>query len=614
MAEEGGLGGLLGGAEGGAEAEAPAAPLYPSAAAAAMLVASANPLLAAKAARYFDKQTRLVEIQTEHLHEQRALTLTGLRLRTMADRLRLVTQLAVVSVVLTIFAAIGVMAWRAAGADSVVVDGFRVPSELVSRGVTGEVAASGLLDELARLQAETRSSNNKRDLTGAWDEGIKVEIPETGLSIADIDRLLRRWLGNETHIAGDITQSVDGGLIVTVRGEGIAGKSFAGPRGALADLLRQGAEYIYSQAEPYRFSTYLRQHGRSREAKEFITGVYAVSEGKDHARAASGLADVLEGDGAYDQAIPLLNEALQIDPASWVTWRDLAYSSYHLGGAEAALDVYRRMMEQAAKRPATEQPPEIAMDIAQFISGDYAAVYREKLANYHQIPGGFYVFSSEPVMAMYTNAMHDDEAANGWLARTPPANPVLPSVRLYLAGKQALAEHPQMAEAYFRQLLELKNFDHVLLGMVDTPCYYALAAARAGDVQPARTALQDGWQFGLCPALRADTLEALGDHEAADNAYRKAIDISPHTPYPYEHRGETRLARGDVNGAIADFTVANQLGPHFADPLKFWGDALAREAKWQEALAKYGAALNYAPHWPALIAARDAAMKAVPGK
>ncbi len=45
---------------------------------------------------------------------------------------------------------------------------------------------------------------------------------------------------------------------------------------------------------------------------------------------------------------------------------------------------------------------------------------------------------------------------------------------------------------------------------------------------------------------------------------------------------------------------ASQRGPHWADPLKAWGDVLAEQGKTREALAKYAEALKYAPNWEQL--------------
>jgi tetratricopeptide (TPR) repeat protein len=70
-----------------------------------------------------------------------------------------------------------------------------------------------------------------------------------------------------------------------------------------------------------------------------------------------------------------------------------------------------------------------------------------------------------------------------------------------------------------------------------------------------------------------------------------------------------RLAKGDVDGAIAKFEAAHQKTSHFADALKGWGDALARRGQAKLALAKYDEALKYAPNWEDLKAARVAAAK-----
>ena len=67
--------------------------------------------------------------------------------------------------------------------------------------------------------------------------------------------------------------------------------------------------------------------------------------------------------------------------------------------------------------------------------------------------------------------------------------------------------------------------------------------------------------------------------------------------------------RVDHAGAAAKFQLATQQGPHWADPLKAWGDVLVKQSKTKEAVAKYDEALNYAPNWKQLKEAREAAAK-----
>jgi predicted negative regulator of RcsB-dependent stress response len=57
---------------------------------------------------------------------------------------------------------------------------------------------------------------------------------------------------------------------------------------------------------------------------------------------------------------------------------------------------------------------------------------------------------------------------------------------------------------------------------------------------------------------------------------------------------------------------ANQRRPHWADPLKAWGDVLVKQDKTKEALAKYNEALKYAPNWKQLKETREAVAKHKP--
>jgi tetratricopeptide (TPR) repeat protein len=66
---------------------------------------------------------------------------------------------------------------------------------------------------------------------------------------------------------------------------------------------------------------------------------------------------------------------------------------------------------------------------------------------------------------------------------------------------------------------------------------------------------------------------------------------------------------GDLAGAEAKLEDANQCGPHWADPLKAWGDVLAKQGHSKDALAKYDEALKYAPNWKQLKEAREVVAK-----
>ena len=52
-------------------------------------------------------------------------------------------------------------------------------------------------------------------------------------------------------------------------------------------------------------------------------------------------------------------------------------------------------------------------------------------------------------------------------------------------------------------------------------------------------------------------------------------------------------------------STANARAPHWADPLKGWGDVLLREGRTADALVKYDESLKYAPAWAELHQVRN---------
>ena len=57
------------------------------------------------------------------------------------------------------------------------------------------------------------------------------------------------------------------------------------------------------------------------------------------------------------------------------------------------------------------------------------------------------------------------------------------------------------------------------------------------------------------------------------------------------------MARGQPDAAIEKFKLANQKGPHFADPLEGWGEALMAKNQSHLAVEKFAEAEKYAPNW-----------------
>ena len=95
---------------------------------------------------------------------------------------------------------------NAVEAHGVVIEAFQVPPGLAQRGLTGEVIAEQVLDQLADLEGAASSSSARPagSYSNSWGHDLKVEIPETGVSFGELNRYLREAWGHESHILGEI--------------------------------------------------------------------------------------------------------------------------------------------------------------------------------------------------------------------------------------------------------------------------------------------------------------------------------------------------------------------------------------------------------------------------
>ncbi len=86
---------------------------------------------------FLKKQGALIDDQRDHLHEQRHLLLSRLRLGRFSDRVKAALQVMTVVVGAAILIGLGAAAWNASQADGMVVDAFSVPPQFAQSGITG---------------------------------------------------------------------------------------------------------------------------------------------------------------------------------------------------------------------------------------------------------------------------------------------------------------------------------------------------------------------------------------------------------------------------------------------------------------------------------------------
>ena len=156
---------------------------------------------------YLAAQTRLLGVQLEHMHEQRMLQLEHLRVRRWRERLQLSLQLLLWAGAALIAAGVIWLAVWTIRDDGLVILPLKAAPPLAAQGLDGAVLAERLLDGVRRLQEDTQTARAPSTLKNVGAEEIKVEIPETGVSIGELMKLLRGWLGHETQITGEVSKA-----------------------------------------------------------------------------------------------------------------------------------------------------------------------------------------------------------------------------------------------------------------------------------------------------------------------------------------------------------------------------------------------------------------------
>ena len=575
----------------------------------ALDAARGDPALAADARTLLREQARLARIQADQLDEEAALTRWSLRIRHASELMKFAFELSVALVLLAVVAALGTAMWSAAHDNGLVIEAFSVPPDLAARGMSGEVVASQLLDKLARMQAETNSMRPAGTYRNNWGDDIKVDIPDTGISIGELNHYLRRWLGHETHITGEIYR-VPSGIAVTARGQD-AGTTFTGRETDLDTLLQKAAEAIYAETQPYRYAAFLAQMNRNGEAIVVLTKLAASANPAERAWGDSLLGNLYTFYGRPRDALATLREGVAADPANAHAWDNLANTENQLGHLEDSWRHTQRALSLYDNGSVAFDRDRVAIiklfdqtSVAEAV-GDFltAEAIDEQVRAMPDING-----SHNQALADQANnaaAEHDPSRSRILFAEIHPAD-ANARVNLWfeLASVAFLADDwPKLA-----RLLDPR----AVFQMAPAPFHPALQSiyrrlpqsmlaeskAEQGDIATARrliaTTPADCYD---CVRMRG-RIDTLGRNWAgAAFWFALASQQGPSIPTAYCDWGTMLLDKGDLDAAITKFAAANAKAPRFADPLEGWGEALIRAKRSDLAIDKFQAANRFAPNW-----------------
>jgi tetratricopeptide (TPR) repeat protein len=609
--------GVLGGeAEKSAPTEGRPAPF---AAAIAANLAGENREVAADASAYLREQTELSRAQKRSVEAEHEFFMAEWAPRLLALRLRTGFQIFIALFATVIGIGIAVVIYSAIQSRSVVIDPFDIAPNVAADVPSGKIVAAGLLDVLTRIQAATRSNAEHRSLSNAWTNDISIDVPETGISIGQLERMLKTRFGHDQHIEGDLVKTNSGALAITVRGSGVLPKTFTDEGRNLDKLLTQAGEYVFGQSQPGLWAAYLSNNDRNEDAIRFAQGAYISAPPSERPFVLNYWANAITGkggDGAMKEALPLYREALRLKPDYWVAYNNVMFALNGMGDQEGVVRVGEQMKDAAGGRPG--RAPEETYENYDQIVWDLPRVRAEQIADMEAHSGigttGAAGGSENLAVAQYEVQMHDLESAALRLKTTPVDENNLPDVAAAALVRALLAEEEGdltaaasqwniFAAAYANPTIATSNPTNICYAAVTYEKTGAPAKADAALVPLGRLAYADCYRF------RGDVLDLRGDWAGAQAWYAKAVKLAPSVPSSYYSWGLALARHGDLDGAAAQFRAANQKGPHWADPLKAWGDVLLKQGNVKEALVKYDAALQFAPKWQDLKDARAQAAK-----
>ncbi|MBS0472281.1 MAG: hypothetical protein JSR60_14510 [Proteobacteria bacterium] len=575
-----------------------------------------------KADAFLDEQTRLAReqaevarLQADDIRRDDSLRHWSFIVRHISDVVKVTFEVALAILVIAIVAGLTSVVWAATHDDSLVIEAFSVPPDLAARGLTGQAVAAQLQDKLASMQNATDSSRPEKSYANNWDDGIKVMIPDTGISIGDLYRTLAGWLGHQTHITGEVYRTPTG-IAITARSNGAGGTTATGTEADFDALLQQSAEAIYQHTQPYRYTVYLASTGRMAQAMPLYLALASGGDREDRLWAHMGISSAYELSRPYDA--PAENrKSLAIKPDFVLAWQNISAEEVGLGhpGAglaalRAALDLYKRADGQLTAR-AFAISWAVNQGNADYLLGDCqgAAARYGAAAGLTDYAG--MVDYSRMMQGDCLARLHDPSAAReAWANISEPVDVTLNTLSYYSSRietdaslgdwRAVLADDARTRTgfaAFAAKVPPIKPGLDAELAVQIQP-FAALARAQTGDMSGAQ-ALIDATPRDCYDCLRVrGILAAMRRHwEEAAAWFAKAAAQSPAIPFAFADWGAMLLGKGNLDGAIAKFDAAHKAGPRFADPLEMWGEALIVKNRSDLALAKFEEAARDAPNW-----------------
>ena len=570
--------------------------------------ASARPELSVAIAAFLREQRRLMEEQREQLRDQ----VKRMRLGIIDQRFSIALKGMTAVIGLCVAALFASMVWSAYGSGGLVIEPFSVPPDLAARGLTSEVVAAKLLDQVSQMQNETRSQRAPQSFQNYWGQDIKVMIPDTGVSLGELDRYLHLKLGHETHVSGEVVRS-SAGIAITARAGMNGSGTVRGSENALDPLMHSLAEQVYRLTQPYLYGAWLQAHGRVKDALPVFMALATDGPAQERAWGYLGWSNCLQEIAGERARFTMLQRGIEADDKLFIVRQNIALSEDEMSRPEAAIADGRKALalldlpgNGGVRDSVAPYSGARVQAVIETDSGDYHAAAARVLRSANL---AIFTYSVAALASRSFAGMHDLKGARA-------------TTTMQIWGKDAINLQVKSLDDFSAQMfLALQGEDWREVIAVDAKAsallarlpalhdlwltrivpFAAAAHARLGDFRTANTLIaQTPDRCDVCLRTRAQIAELQGQHARADWWFARAVSQNRSIPFAYTDWGQALMGRGDLNGAIAKFESANKKGPHFADPLEMWGEVLIAKNRSDLALAKFEEASKYAPNWQRL--------------
>lgn len=530
-----------------------------------------------------------------------------------AKRMAIVARLLIAVAALVVAGGLTWMILDARADRGLVIEAFATPSDLVTRGLTGEVIAGNLADRLGEIDRAASSFRSPETMSVNWGDDVKIEIPSTGVSIGELDRFLHDKLGHQTVIGGSVFRTPEG-LRMTVRTGALGTVEQTGKDPDLETMIRKAAEGVFEKTQPYRYSKYLEFAGRTDEAMAVARRLAeGSSDPKERAWAWAQISNLLDNAGNVAAAAEAGKRAVAEDPSNPLAYLNTSIALAQLShGREAAF--YGAKASELGSDPQGGLS-EVGVNTSRLNhatglarSGDF----QQALKAIDAVSGPLYGGVREQSLggrASLLLAIHDISGSRATVALPPDTyfashfttggGVPLPQHSAALAMEDwagalsdidqviAAATSPQannkaVAVELQRTLLPLRAVDLALNGRL--PEAQALAAGLPTDC-------------GACDAARMGVAALAGDYRSAFRWLGEVRRWSSDSPFPETALAQVLERQGHHAAALQLADQALAIGPKYPDALKVRGDALRKLNRVDEAVDSYAKAAKGAPRW-----------------